>query len=78
MDPAAGIGVETGWIGVETRIVVGVMIAVTVATVQIVAVAATTEGDDRTAVGVAAAGAITESILSSFPFHSLKSSPHYS
>jgi hypothetical protein len=50
---------------------VGGMIAVTVATVLIVAVAATTEEDDRTAVGVAAAGAITR--LSSFSFHSLKS-----
>ena len=71
MGPVAGIGVAIAWIGAETRIAVGGMIAVTVATDQIVAVAATTEGDDRTAVGVAAAGAITR--LSSFSFHPLKS-----
>ena len=69
MAPAAGIGAGIAWIGAETRIAVGGMIAVTAATVQIVAVAVTTEGDDRTA--VAAAGAITR--LSSFSFHSLKS-----
>ena len=71
MDPAAGIEVGIAWIGAKTRIVVGGMIAVTVATDQIVEVAATTAEDDRTAVGVAAAGAITR--LSSFSFHSLKS-----
>jgi hypothetical protein len=43
------------------------MIGVTVATDQIVAVAATTEEDDRTAVGVAAAGAITK-LSSFFPY----------
>lgn len=75
MDLVVGIeaetGAETGWIEAETQIAVGGMIAVTVATDQIVAGAATTEGDDRTAVGVAAAGGITR--LSSFSFHSLKS-----
>jgi hypothetical protein len=74
VDPAAGIGVETGWIGAETRIVVGGMSAVIVVTVLIVAVAVTTAEGDRTVVGVAATvGAITNSIRSSFLFHSLKS-----
>jgi hypothetical protein len=77
VDPVAGIGVETGWIGAETRIAAGGTIVVTVATVLIVEVAATTEEDDRTVVAGVAAGA-TNLILSSFSFHSLKSSPHYS
>ena len=71
MGPVAGIGVGIAWIGAETRIAAGGTIAVIV--VVAAAVAVTTAAGDRTVVGVAAAGAITESIRSSFPFHILKS-----
>ena len=66
MAPVAGIVVGIGWIVAETRIVVGGMIAVSEVTIL-------TAVGDRTSVGVATAGAITNSILSSFSFHSLKS-----
>jgi hypothetical protein len=73
--PVAGIEAGIGWIGAETRIVVGGMIAVTVLTVVVAVVDAMIEVGDLTVVVEVAAtvGAITKSILSSFPFHSFKS-----
>ena len=60
VDPAAGIGVEVGWIGAKTRIAGVGMIAVTVLTVVAV-VNATTAVDEMIVGAVATVGAITNS-----------------